>query len=168
MLERLRPRYVLEMGKGNPGLLEMWTHFLKPGGTVIGVDLKLEEDVVTRVHRQLGTSRGLRLFDMPVHQAIPAVHQIIGGGRLDVVLLPDQENSQQRIADFERFRPLVRNGGLMILPNLPSGLDSGTHAEGNPHAVFSHFWQDLRRQFFCKTLGSEDNARNTELGLVWV
>jgi predicted O-methyltransferase YrrM len=149
LVSDLRPRRIGEIGTAAGGTAFLLARVAAPDATLVTLDLSLrpgQADALgllggggCRVVALTGDSHSDATLDQVRRAA---------GGPLDVVLIDGDHRYEGVAADFERFRPLVRPGGLIalhdIMPDSRSrgGPDTGTDAGGVPR-----FWRELAARF---------------------
>jgi predicted O-methyltransferase YrrM len=141
------PRAVCEIGVAAGGTSFVLTGIASPDAIVVLLDLAFPP----------GRARALRAFgrarqsvvcvagDSHTEETRARVEQALHGRPLDVLFIDGDHRYEGARADFERYAPLVRHGGIVafhdIVPDARTvrGVDTGTHTGGVPI-----LWREIR------------------------
>jgi cephalosporin hydroxylase len=159
-LERLRPRVVVEIGTALGGTLFLLSRVAAPDALIVSVDLPggpfgggypRWRAPLYRSFRGEGQRMELLRADSHEPATVERVRRIVDGATVDVLLI-DGDHSYEGVAgDYERYEPLVRDGGLVAFHDI---VDSTPEARAHHHWVggVPQFWRELsqgreRREF---------------------
>lgn len=149
ILDKLKPRALLEIGTANGGTLFLFTRVAISDATIISVDLpggpfgggyprwKIP------LYKSF-TRDGQKIFlirsDSHNPKTLNQVKEILGNGRLDFLFIDGDHTYEGVKRDFEMYSPLVRKGGIIafhdIVPHPPE-----TGCEVN------RFWNEIKRNY---------------------
>jgi predicted O-methyltransferase YrrM len=157
-LETSRPRRIAEIGTANGGTLFMLTQIAPSKATIVSVDLpggilggasSLTRHSYPRWRTRL--YRGFARADQSVHvlradshepSTVEDVRRKLPGGKVDFLFIDGDHSYEGVRRDFERYLPLVADGGLVafhdIVPSRPGG-------HGDPGDVPT-FWSEIKAQ----------------------
>jgi cephalosporin hydroxylase len=167
ILERQRPRTVLEIGAFNGGTLFLWSRVALPDATIISIDLG---GSVFGGRSPLGlVCRGFArerqrielLFRADSHDpaTFTSVERILGGDALDFLFIDGDHTYDGVKADFQMYSGLVGAGGLIAIHDIV------TEAGPQEKIDVPRFWSDLKQRWETEELVAGDEPR-LGIGLV--
>ena len=122
LVRELRPRRVMEIGTANGGTLLMWTRVAAPDAQLISLDLRggawgggygtWKAPVYRRFAlpgQRIDQVRG----DSHAASSLERVRSLLGGERLDFLMIDGDHSYEGVKQDYEMYAPLVRSGGLV-------------------------------------------------------
>jgi cephalosporin hydroxylase len=137
LLERERPRFVLEIGTGRGGTLFLFADVAQADAVLVSVDAAKQRG---RLYRALGRP-GQRAVFLGGDSHSPQLRQQVGHalrGRAVDFLFIDGDHTRAGVqADFDMYSPLVRKGGLVAFHDIVPG--PAEYVGGVPE-----FWRDVR------------------------
>jgi predicted O-methyltransferase YrrM len=168
LLERSRPRSVVEIGTASGGTLFLLTEVAAPDATIVSVDLpggRLGgESSAARNRYPLWRSRLYRGFarDRQILHVVRADSQDLAtvrdvtrrlpDGKIDFLFIDGDHSYEGVRRDFELYSPHVRHAGLVafhdIVPSRPEG-------HGDPGSV-PMFWSELKKGYKVEAEFVED------------
>jgi SAM-dependent methyltransferase len=107
---RATPLRLLEIGVQNGGSLEIWSKYLPPGSTIIGIDIDPAVGKLT-------FSGNIRAFVADIND-MDKVERLIGAEPFDVIVDDGSHTSSDIIATFRRLFPKLAPGGKYIVEDL--------------------------------------------------
>ena len=141
-----KPRLACEIGtqRGGNNFLLSWA--IPEIEQMIGLDLFVQNRLQLRHFRRKGLN--LSLIDGSSHseRTVMKVKALLGGAKLDLLFIDGDHRYEGVLADFHRYRPLVRDGGLIAFHDIqPDGRDQGetrAFSGGVPDV-----WRHIRAQY---------------------
>jgi predicted O-methyltransferase YrrM len=133
LVERLRPRSVLEIGTGRGGTLFALTRVAAPDAVLISIDLSSASDIRFGggdLSRRKSLFEAFALDDQRVHFLVGDSHavdtrehvgRILGGNELDLLFIDGDHTTGGVSGDFELYSRLVRRGGLIAFHDIVDG-----------------------------------------------
>ena len=146
LLQKRRPRVVVEIGTATGGTLAAWCAAADPRATIVSIDLPGGVHGGgyaywrTAIYKQFAKpQQTLHLLRADSHQAatLQRLKLLLPPGGIDFLFIDGDHTYAGVKADFEMYSPLVRTGGLIALH------DICVHApEMDCHV--DEFWRDIR------------------------
>jgi len=133
LVQRLRPRSVLEIGTGRGGTLFLLTRVAASDGVLVSVDLSSSADIRFGggdVSRRKPLFEAFALDSQRVHFLVGDSHapdtrgvvdQLFGGNLIDLLFIDGDHTTDGVSRDFELYRELVRPGGVIALHDIVAG-----------------------------------------------
>jgi cephalosporin hydroxylase len=147
LVQRMRPRYVLEVGTCRGGTLYLLTRFAHPAASLACVDLRLPDPALLRSFarpRQRVTpiegDSGAATTVQTVQRLFPAP--------LDFVFLDGDHSYDGIKRDFLTYEPMVRPGGMIVFHDIVEdnetryGVITGGWSGGVPR-----FWNEVKAAY---------------------
>jgi predicted O-methyltransferase YrrM len=162
------PRAVLEIGTAAGGTLFLLTRVAARDASVVSVDLPFgpfgSGYGLSRAFLYRGFPRAeQRLTLLRADSRDPATAQRVAGGLegggLDFLLIDGDHSYEGVRADWERYRPLVRPGGVVALHDIVPG------PAGDVGDV-PRFWSELRREHEVEEIVAAPDQRGFGLGII--
>jgi cephalosporin hydroxylase len=154
VVERLRPATVMEIGTASGGTLFMLTQVVPDDAVIVSVDLPGDEqsgspqdrpawrtklyEGFARAHQRVHAIRA----DSHSPEAFETVRGLLGGRQIDFLFIDGDHTYDGVRGDFERYSPLVREGGLVAFHDIVPG---GAGKHGDPGDVPA-FWREIRER----------------------
>jgi cephalosporin hydroxylase len=170
LLERERPRTVLDIGTADGGTLFLMTRAVADDALIVSVDLhggmfgggypKWRAPLYRSFAR--GRQR-LELVRADSHDpaTLDRIRELLGGREVDFLFIDGDHRYEGVKSDFEMYGPLVRDGGLIgfhdIIPG-PEELVGGVPA----------FWAELKQESDAQELVDDWTFGSCGIGLVRV
>jgi predicted O-methyltransferase YrrM len=149
LVQGLEPRRLVEIGTARGGTLFLLTRVAAPDAVLVSIDLSSADDLRfgggdirrrrplfeafaldrQRVHLLVGNSHAVETRD--------DVKRTLRGGLVDVLFIDGDHTSEGVQADYELYRELVREGGLIAFHDI---------VDGKPEFVggVPDFWRSIR------------------------
>jgi cellulose synthase/poly-beta-1,6-N-acetylglucosamine synthase-like glycosyltransferase/glycosyltransferase involved in cell wall biosynthesis len=107
---RGQPVHLLEIGVQNGGSLQVWSKYLPPGSSVVGIDID-----PSCADLSLGENVRVAIADAsdPV-----AIDRVLGDDRFDVIIDDGSHRSEDIVATFEACFDRLLPGGLYVIEDL--------------------------------------------------
>ena len=170
MVERLRPRGVLEVGTAHGGSFLLWARSAAPDAALVSVDappweLDDPSEADKRQALQRVASGGQSVTVIRGNSHDPAVRRRAGDcfrERGVDFLFIDGDHSRAGVeADFRDYAPLVRPGGIVALH------DIHPHSQGWGGEV-PGFWREIRDRYRHTELIADPRQDGFGIGVIWV
>jgi cephalosporin hydroxylase len=162
LVQRLRPRRIMEIGTCWGGTLFVWCRSNPHAELIISMDLPggefgggygPEREKLYRAFAEDRPQLQLELLrvDSHAHSSYERVEGLLCGHQLDFLFIDGDHTYEGVRRDFEMYSPLVRVGGLVALHDI--------NTKAPDHKV-RDFWADIRGQY-----DSEEIIARPELGV---
>jgi len=121
------PKVMVEIGTLNGGTSLLFGRFLPTIETMVCVDLHVKNKELLKL--LASPKQQWRFFDMPSYaeETVERVTKFLGGRPIDALFIDGDHRYEGVKQDFLRYRPLVREGGIILFHDI---VDSS----GNSHA----------------------------------
>jgi cephalosporin hydroxylase len=157
LVQKQRPKSLLEIGTRNGGTFFMLCQLADPHATVISLDLPggrfgggYGGFRIPVLRRMKQTEQQLHLLRADSHSAttLDQVHKVLQGTRLDLLFI-DADHSYEGVKlDFEMYSPLVKSGGIIAFHDI---------VHGQPDLVggVEQFWNEVKASHrYCEIIES--------------
>ena len=165
--EKLKPRYVLEIGTAQGGNFFLLARSAARDATLISLDLPGGplgggySQWKTHVYRRL-TLPGQKAFflraDSHSHTSLEDVKRVLNGNELDLLFIDGDHSYDGVKQDYLMYSPLVRRGGLIafhdIIPNVV------------PECTVDRFWTELSQKVPVEEFVENRNQGRMGIGIV--
>ena len=147
LVERLRPRTVLEIGTARGGTLFLWTRAAVGDATIISIDLPGGlygggyPFLRSILYKNLGKDEQQIILlrrDSHDRKTLGIVRDLLGNRLLDFLFIDGDHTYEGVKMDYEMYSPLVRPGGIIAFHDIvehPRHLNVGV----------PRFWQELKK-----------------------
>ena len=169
-IERLRPRRVCEIGTAAGGTLYLLTRVSAPDALVVSIDLVIAPH--TRALRERLARPGQRVVslsgDSHSEEMALRLERLLDGQPLDVLFIDGDHSYDGVRADFERYSPLVRSGGIVALHDVNEDFRT-KHGIETPSisGEVPRFWRELKERR-TEELIADPEQDGFGIGLVYV
>ncbi|HEY6149936.1 MAG TPA: class I SAM-dependent methyltransferase [Gaiellaceae bacterium] len=167
----LDPKRVCEIGTSAGGTLYLLTRVSAPDALIVSIDLEIPPP--TAALRERFARPGQRLVsiagDSHSEETAGELARVLGGEPLDALFIDGDHTYDGVRADFERYAPLVRSGGIVALHDVNEdfrtsrGVDSPSISGEVPR-----FWRELRERYRTEELIADPEQDGYGIGLVFV
>ena len=147
---KLNPKFTMEIGLYAGGTIALWAQMMSGKGTLIGIDLKLQEGLENRIRAKMKSGQKLFLLEADSHADETKRHvlQIVGQAKLDFLFIDGDHSYEGVKKDFEDYAPLVRPGGIValhdIIPDYATRFGTETSANtGGVHLL----WREISPRY---------------------
>ncbi|MFH0806294.1 MAG: class I SAM-dependent methyltransferase [Candidatus Brennerbacteria bacterium] len=148
MVQKERPRTVLEIGTDRGGVLFLLTKLSAPNATLISLDLPAARGGYANWRRLLyrsfaSPSQRMHFLKYDSHDpaALHAVSKILAGRTLDLLFIDGDHTYEGVKKDFLMYSPLVKNGGLVAFH------DVAYHPFAGPDCEVEKFWNEIKGKY---------------------
>lgn len=144
LIEKNRPRVVLEIGTAKGGTLFLFCEFSDPKATVVSVDLPAgyPKWKIPLYQSFAGDEQSIHLIRSDSHdrRTLEKIRVILGGRPIDFLFVDGDHTYEGVKQDFMMYGPLVRNGGLIAFHDIIAG---PPELAGEVH----RFWEEVKENF---------------------
>ena len=166
--DELAPRYVLEIGSQLGGTLYHWLETLEPGAVICNIDIlqntTAEQKLNLPVQWATWPPEGVVLHSLIGRSDDPAIFAAVTKymPHIDFLFIDALHTYEGAKQDFERYGPLVRQGGIIALHDLMT-------PEFSPHIQVGKLWREIQAAGYkTQELRAADGAAFGGIGLVYV
>ena len=170
-IQALRPQRVCEIGSAAGGTLYLLTRVSAPGALIVSIDLTISPH--TRALRARLGKKGQRVVslsgDSHSEDTASRLEQLLGGQPLDALFIDGDHSYEGVRADFERYAPLVRRGGIVALHDVNEDFRT-RHGITTPSISgdVPRFWCELKKRHRTEELIADPEQDGYGIGLVYV
>ena len=125
ILEKHKPKVVLEIGTADGGTLFLWTRIADDDALVMSIDLPWRSGGYPpwRIPLYKAFARGkqrIHLIKADSHDpaTFRKVKEILGGKKIDFLFMDGDDRYEGVKKDFETYAPLVRDGGIIAFHDI--------------------------------------------------
>jgi predicted O-methyltransferase YrrM len=172
-LERVRslePKRVCEIGTSAGGTLYLLTRVSAPDALVVSIDLTTAPH--TEALRARFARPGQRLVsltgDSHAEETATSLEQVLAGEPLDALFIDGDHSYDGVRLDFERYGPLVRSGGMILLHDVNEdfrtrrGLETPSISGEVPR-----FWRELKGRYRTEELIADPEQDGYGIGIIY-
>lgn len=147
LTEDVHPRHILEIGAGRGGSSQFLTRVGGAGSLFISIDLFPEAaEYVALAKRYPGQEFHFLLADSHDPATFRRVGELLDGRKLDLLLIDGDHTYDGVKADFERYRELCGERGVIALHDIvPDHAAHGVDTDHRSGEVY-RFWRELRAE----------------------
>ncbi len=153
LVDKLKPKTVLEIGTAHGGTLFIWCRLAREDATVISIDLPgglfgggypRWRGVLYKYFKKPRQRLYLLRADSHNPKTLEEVKKILDGGKLDFLFIDGDHTYEGIRKDFEMYSPLVRKNGIIafhdIAPHDP---------EHDPQGIVGvpRFWSEIKHKY---------------------
>jgi predicted O-methyltransferase YrrM len=170
-IERLRPQRVCEIGTSAGGTLYLLTRVSSPNALVVSIDLAISAH--TRALRARLARPGQRLVslagDSHAEATASELERLLDGKPLDALFIDGDHSYEGVRADFDRYAPLVRGGGIVALHDINEDFRT-RHGIETPSisGEVPRFWRELKERYRTEELIADPEQDGFGIGIVYV
>ncbi len=150
LVRKLNPKFTMEIGLYAGGTIALWAQMMSGKGTLIGIDLKLQEGLENRIRAKMKSGQTLHLLEADSHadETKRRVLQILGHDKLDFLFIDGDHGYEGVKKDFKDYSPLIRPGGIValhdIIPDHSTRFGTETSADtGGVHLL----WREISLRY---------------------
>jgi predicted O-methyltransferase YrrM len=170
-IQALRPQRVCEIGTAAGGTLYLLTRVSAPGALIVSIDLAISPH--TRALRAHLAKEGQRIVSLAGDSHDEAVatqlERLLDGEPLDALFVDGDHSYDGVRADFERYAPLVRSGGIVALHDINEDVRT-RHGIVTPSisGEVPRFWRELKKRHRTEELIADPEQDGFGIGLIYV
>lgn len=170
-IQALRPQRVCEIGTSAGGTLYLLTRVSAPDALIVSIDLAISPH--TRALRERFAQPGQRVVslagDSHAEETAAGLERLLEGQPLDVLFIDGDHSYDGVRADFERYAPLVRSGGIVALHDINEDFRT-RHGIVTPSisGEVPRFWRELKERYRTEELVADPEQDGFGIGLVYV
>jgi predicted O-methyltransferase YrrM len=170
LVERLKPKTILEIGTAGGGTLFLFTRVADPKATIISIDLPGGPFgggyPRWKIPLYLSFSKsGQKIYlirrDSHDPQTLEEVERILGGEKADFLFIDGDHTYEGVKKDFEMYSPLVRDGGIIAFHDIVPG----------PHECVGgvpKFWREVKSNYVSREIVKDWNQGGFSIGVIYV
>lgn len=167
----LRPRRICEIGTSAGGTLYLLTRVGAPDALVVSIDLSIPRH--TAALRSRFARPGQRLVsiagDSHSEETAAKLERVLAGEQLDALFIDGDHSYEGVRADFERYAPLVRGGGIVALHDVNEDFRTRRGFETpSISGEVPRFWRELKERYRTEELIADPEQDGYGIGLVYV
>ena len=169
ILEKVRPKYVLEIGTAQGGTLLLWVQVATDDALIISIDLPggpfgggypLLKRLTYRSFRRNKQRIVLIRADSHHKDTLKKVRNILGGAKLDFLFVDGDHSYEGVKKDFEMYSSLVRRGGIIAFHDIVPG--SSELVGGVPR-----FWREVKEKYRFREIVKSWSQGGFGIGVVY-
>lgn len=173
MLDKIKPRTILEIGTAMGGTLFLFTRVASRDATIISVDLPSGYPKLRVPLYKSFALDGQKIYlirrDSHDPHTLEEVERILGGERLDFLFIDGDHSYEGVKRDFEMYSPLVRKGGIIafhdIVPDYYTryGIRAASYTGGVPK-----FWREIRDAYRHSEIVRDWGQDGYGIGVIYI
>jgi predicted O-methyltransferase YrrM len=174
MLERvreLRPRRLCEIGASAGGTLYLLTRVAEPDAVIVSLDIDIPPPTRRARARMARDSQRVISIQADSHDPLTRdrVAEKLGGEQLDFLFIDGDHSYDGVRTDFELYRDLVRDGGLIALHDInPDQRSTRPEPEGPISGDVPRFWREVAAEHRSEELIDRPGQDGFGIGLLYV
>ena len=170
LVERLRPRTVLEIGTARGGTLFLWTRAAARDATIISIDLPGGlfgggyPFLRSILYKNLGKDKQRIILlrrDSHDRKTLGIVRDLLGNRLLDFLFIDGDHTYEGVKMDYEMYSPLVRPGGIIAFHDIVPH-PSKTRCE------VSKFWNEIKTRYNYTEIVKDQTQKWAGIGIIIV
>jgi len=167
-IEGERPANVLEIGVRDGGTSFMFANALKTSRHVLGVDVRLRNIHLLRAYCPTWIVRQEFVCGESARPStVSEVRRRLGSAKLDLLFIDGDHSYRGAEADFEAYRQLVRDGGLIAFHDICMDHRRRYGAETpNDSGEVYRLWQRLRGSYETKEFFEDEKQNGAGIGTI--
>jgi predicted O-methyltransferase YrrM len=170
ILQKQKPKYVLEIGTAGGGSLFMLSQVIENDAILISVDLPngqfgggYPKNRINLYNSFAKRSQKIKLIRQDSHslESLKSVKMILKENNLDFLFIDGDHSYEGVKKDFELYSPLVKKNGLIAFHDIVPG--SAVNVGGVPF-----FWKQLKERHKYVEIVSDWNQGGYGIGIIYV
>ncbi len=170
ILQKRKPKYVLEIGTAGGGSLFMLSQVIEDDAILISIDLPhgqfgggYPENRITLYNSFAKTSQKIILIRKDSHslESLKSVKMILKENNLDFLFIDGDHSYEGVKKDFELYAPLVKKNGLIAFHDIVQGLPE--NVGGVPI-----FWKQLKEKHKHIEIVRDWNQGGYGIGIIYI
>jgi cephalosporin hydroxylase len=169
ILQRMRPRTLVEIGTANGGTLFLLTRVSSSCAVIVSVDLPSGKfgggylPSLVQVYRSFATAKQ-NVVPMRADSHDPVtltnVKRLLDEDPIDFLMIDGDHSYEGVRSDFELYSPMVRRGGIIAFHDIVPGLPS--HVGGVPK-----FWREIRSKYAFREVVKNWGQGGSGIGILF-
>ena len=162
LIAETKPKVMCEIGTLDCGTSLLFSRFLPTLDMLICMDLYVKNKPMLRLLSK--SSLHLEFVEASSYSksAVDATERLLNGKLIDVLLIDGDHRYEGVSQDFECYRPLVRDGGLILFHDIVQEKGDGhAWAGGVPQ-----FWKEVRQKFPYREIINDPNQSGFGIGMI--
>ena len=170
ILQKQKPKYVLEIGTAGGGSLFMLSQGIEDDSILISIDLPngqfgggYPDNRITLYKSFAKTSQKIKLIRKDSHslESLKSVKKILKENSLDFIFIDGDHSYDGVKKDYELYAPLVKKNGLIAFHDIVQG--SPENVGGVPI-----FWKQLKEKHKHLEIVSDWNQGGYGIGIIYI
>ena len=170
LVDRIKPRVVLEIGTANGGTLFLFSRVASEDATIISIDLpggrfgggyRKWREPLYRSFALLSQKIYLLRGDSHKTETLEQVELVLQGRKVDFLFIDGDHTYEGVKRDFEMYSPLVGQGGMIAFHDIVSG--PVKNVGGVPE-----FWRRVKDNHKSEEIVNDWSQRGCGIGVVYV
>jgi cephalosporin hydroxylase len=147
MLEKNRPKTVIEIGIFRGGTLFLFTKMAAPDATIIGIDFGIKKWRRPIYHSFTSGKQKMHILELDSHKnsTVDAIKRILKGKKVDLLFIDGDHSYEGAKRDFELYKGLVGHGGIIAIHDIASD------SEGD-HCYVKKLWDEVKNDYEYKEI----------------
>jgi predicted O-methyltransferase YrrM len=165
-INKLKPKYIVEVGTAGGGTLLLWSRVADPEAIIVTIDLPGGEFGGGSSYLRVPLFRKLPLPKQTLHiirgdsqtqETADQAKSYLKGNAADFLFIDADHTAKGVRADYRLYSPLVRKGGIIAFHDI---------AITNPEYGVRDLWAELKTQHQTREILAQPRAYG--IGLLWV
>lgn len=170
ILQKRKPKYILEIGTAGGGSLFMLSQVIENDGTLISIDLPngqfgggYPKSRITLYNSFAKTGQKIELIRQDSHslESLKRVKMTLKDNELDFLFIDGDHSYEGVKKDYELYAPLVKKSGLIAFHDIVKG--SPKNVGGVPV-----FWKELKERHKFDEIVSDWNQGGYGIGVIYI
>jgi predicted O-methyltransferase YrrM len=170
MVEKIEPKFILEIGTSRGGTLFLLTRVSRPDATIISIDLltnKYDSEYPwwkTSFYKTLARNKQrihISRKDSHLESTLNDVKTVLKGNKLDFVFIDGDHRYDGVKKDFEMYHKLVRKGGLIAFHDI-------CKTPNEVRCEVEKFWSEIKNSYENVEIIEEKNQKWAGIGVLRV
>ena len=169
IVDRMKPRAILEIGTARGGTLFLFSRIALEGATIVSIDLPggkfggsypKWKGILYKSFALLGQRIHLLRADSHNRETLEQAKRILGGRELDFLFIDGDHTYEGVKKDFKLYSPLVKKGGIIAFHDIV------VHPPETGCAV-SEFWRQIRDDYDTEEIVKDWSQNWGGIGIVY-
>ena len=169
MVRKLEPKRIGEIGTFRGGTFYLWCKAARSEATLISIDLPggpfgggYSQSRISFYERFSQPGQTLHFLQADSHSEGTSrmVEEILAGNFLDFLFVDGDHTYTGVRRDFELYKPLVRQGGIVAFHDILPRHDV-------PEIEVHKFWGEIKPHYRCQEIIASDRPR-IGIGVIWI
>ena len=162
---------ICEIGTSAGGTLYLLTRVGAPDALVVSIDLSIPRHTAALCSRFARPGQRLVSIagDSHSEETVAKLERVLAGEQLDALFIDGDHSYEGVRADFERYAPLVRGGGIVALHDVNEDFRTRRGFETpSISGEVPRFWRELKERYRTEELIADPEQDGYGIGLVYV
>ena len=167
ILEKRKPKIVLEIGTANGGTLFLFSKIASKNKNCLIISIDLPKGMfgggysVLRIPLYKSFGKNIKLLRLNSHkkETLKKVKKLLNGKKIDFLFIDGDHTYQGVKKDFEMYGPLVKKDGLIVFHDIVE------HPKETGCEV-SKFWKEIKNKYKYKEIVEDWNQGWAGIGII--